>query len=54
MNIALMCAEKDPLDCHRIILLAHELISLGREIMHILASGSNCPKVFLDVNRIRD
>ncbi len=39
MNIALMCAEKDPLTCHRTILVARELVGLGMEVRHILADG---------------
>lgn len=39
-QIALMCAEKDPLDCHRTILVARELLNLGRNVKHILADGS--------------
>lgn len=39
-RIALMCAEKDPLDCHRTILVARELVKLGRNVKHILADGS--------------
>ena len=39
MNIALMCAEKDPLDCHRTILIARELVGLGKDVNHILANG---------------
>ncbi|MEX0713868.1 MAG: DUF488 domain-containing protein, partial [Pirellulales bacterium] len=38
-RVALMCAEKEPLDCHRTILVCREL----REefhIMHILADGT--------------
>ena len=31
MSIALMCAEKDPLECHRTILVARELVSSGSE-----------------------
>ena len=38
-NIALMCAEKDPLDCHRTILVARELVKVGLDIAHILADG---------------
>lgn len=38
--VALMCAEKDPLDCHRTILVARELEKLGHDIEHILADGS--------------
>lgn len=39
MHIALMCAEKDPLDCHRTILVSRHLAEQGIEIRHILASG---------------
>jgi uncharacterized protein (DUF488 family) len=37
---ALMCAEKDPLDCHRTILVARYLDKLGVPIEHILFDGS--------------
>jgi uncharacterized protein (DUF488 family) len=36
---AIMCAEKDPLDCHRTILVARELEARGQSIAHILATG---------------
>lgn len=36
---AIMCAEKDPLDCHRTILVARALEARGESIAHILASG---------------
>lgn len=38
-RIALMCAEKDPLECHRTILVARELEREGFAISHILPSG---------------
>jgi uncharacterized protein (DUF488 family) len=34
-----MCAEKDPLDCHRTILVARELVKRGTSVAHILATG---------------
>jgi len=37
--IALMCAEKDPLDCHRMALVSRELARRGWDIVHILADG---------------
>lgn len=37
--IALMCAEKEPLDCHRTILICRHLRDLGITIQHILADG---------------
>ena len=38
-HLALMCAEKDPLDCHRTILVARELARRGIDVAHILADG---------------
>jgi uncharacterized protein (DUF488 family) len=38
--IALMCAEKDPLECHRTLLVARKLHETGVEIAHIHADGS--------------
>ncbi len=38
-RIALMCAEKEPLDCHRTILVARHLAALGVAIEHIHADG---------------
>lgn len=38
-RIALMCAEKDPLECHRTILVARKLDSKGYEVKHILEDG---------------
>ena len=38
--IALMCAEKEPLDCHRTILVARELVDRGVDVRHVLADGS--------------
>jgi len=39
-RIALMCAEKEPLDCHRTILVARHLVTAGLEIGHIHANGN--------------
>jgi uncharacterized protein (DUF488 family) len=38
-RIALMCAEKEPLDCHRTILVARQIISMGLDVKHILGNG---------------
>ncbi|QGU93996.1 DUF488 family protein [Clostridium bovifaecis] len=35
-KIAIMCAEKDPLDCHRSILISPALIKEGYSVTHIL------------------
>ena len=39
-RVALMCSEKDPLDCHRTLLVARALAERGVAIQHILADGS--------------
>jgi hypothetical protein len=39
-SIALMCAEKDPLECHRTILIARYLKEHNIHIKHILEDGS--------------
>lgn len=38
-RVALMCAEKDPLECHRSILICRRLRTPGINIAHILDSG---------------
>jgi uncharacterized protein (DUF488 family) len=38
-RIALMCAEKEPLNCHRTILIAPQLVALGIAVQHIHADG---------------
>jgi uncharacterized protein (DUF488 family) len=40
MRVAMMCAEKDPLDCHRCILVSPRLCERGLDILHILSDGS--------------
>lgn len=39
-RVALMCAEKDPLECHRTILVSRELGRRGAGVRHILEDGS--------------
>lgn len=38
-RVALMCAEKDPLECHRMILVTPELVRRGSTVTHLLADG---------------
>ena len=38
-RVALMCAEKEPLDCHRTLLVSKELARCGVAVSHILADG---------------
>lgn len=39
-QLALMCAEKDPIECHRTILVARQLDALGFPIKHILEDST--------------
>lgn len=39
-RIAIMCAEREPLQCHRTLLVAHELDREGIPVTHILGDGS--------------
>lgn len=41
--LALLCAEKEPLDCHRTILVARHLVERGVAVAHILGDGSAEP-----------
>ena len=38
-RIALMCTEKEPLECHRTLLVARALHDRGVDVRHILADG---------------
>jgi uncharacterized protein (DUF488 family) len=40
MRIAMMCAEKDPVDCHRCVLISPRLRERNIHVMHILGDGS--------------
>lgn len=38
-HVALLCAEKDPLTCHRTILVGRELVARGFQLRHIRENG---------------
>jgi len=38
--VALMCAEKDPITCHRMVLVCRELRASGLDLRHVLEDGS--------------
>ena len=38
-NVAAMCSEADPLECHRCLLVGRALAAQGADVRHILASG---------------
>jgi uncharacterized protein (DUF488 family) len=43
MQLCLMCAEKEPLDCHRTVLVSRRLAERGAAIEHLLADGTTRP-----------
>jgi hypothetical protein len=38
-RIALMCSERDPLDCHRCLLVGRALAQRGVAVKHLLSDG---------------
>jgi uncharacterized protein (DUF488 family) len=42
-TLCLMCAEKEPLDCHRTVLVSRRLAERGVAIEHLLADGTTRP-----------
>ncbi len=49
----LLCAERDPLDCHRALLVGRGLAETGLAITHILADGSLEPQTALEERLLR-
>jgi len=47
-RIALMCTEKDPLDCHRFVLVSYALKMAGINVVHILEDGSTVPNEVIE------
>lgn len=47
-RLALMCAEREPLDCHRTILVSRALTLRGCDIAHILADGRVMPQAEIE------
>ena len=47
-TVCLMCAEKEPLDCHRTVLVSRRLAERGVAIEHLLADGGIRPHAELE------
>ena len=47
-TLCLMCAEKEPLDCHRTVLVSRRLAERGAAIEHLLADGKRKPHAVLE------
>lgn len=48
-TVCLMCAEKDPINCHRAILITHNLSKKGFPIKHILVNEQLCEQSEIDM-----
>ena len=47
-TLCLMCAEKEPLDCHRTVLVSRRLAERGMAVEHLLADGKRKPHAMLE------
>jgi uncharacterized protein (DUF488 family) len=47
-QVAIMCAEADPLDCHRCLLIGRALAGAGQDVAHILASDEIASQVEIE------
>lgn len=54
MRIAIMCAEKDPLTCHRTVLVAHFSREQFSDTLHILEDGSIESRAEADLRLLRE
>lgn len=52
-RLALMCAEKEPMDCHRAILISRQLVRDGLHVLHIDALGELESHVDLEARLIK-
>ncbi len=50
-GVCLMCAEKDPINCHRTVLIGRNLDKKGFKVEHILADETTCTQKNID-NRL--
>jgi uncharacterized protein (DUF488 family) len=42
-RVALLCSERDPLDCHRFLMLSRALKDKGCDVVHLLSDGEAEP-----------
>ena len=51
-TIALMCAEKNPLECHRAILVGRELNKIGFNVLHIIDNNKMMTEKELELSLV--
>lgn len=54
MRVAIMCAEKDPLTCHRTVLVAHFARDQYSDTLHILEDGTIESREEADLRLLRE
>lgn len=54
MRVAIMCSEKDPLTCHRTVLVAHFARNQFSDTLHILEDGSIESRAEADSRLLQD
>ncbi len=47
-TLCLMCAEKEPMDCHRTVLVSRRLAERGATVEHLLADGTVRPHAHIE------
>jgi uncharacterized protein (DUF488 family) len=52
-RVALMCAEADPLECHRCLLIARALVAHGVSVRHVLADGATATQAEIENELLR-
>src|SRR4029077_11267581 len=52
--VCLMCAEREPLDCHRCLLVARALAERGLRVGHILHDGTVAPHTAIEQRLLAD
>jgi uncharacterized protein (DUF488 family) len=52
-RVALMCAEADPLECHRCLLVARALAARGVPVRHVLADGATATQTEIEDELLR-
>ncbi len=53
-TLCLMCAEKEPLDCHRTVLVSRRLAERGAPIEHLLADGRSETRAVIEERLLAD
>jgi len=48
VTLCLMCAEKEPLDCHRTVLVSRRLAERDVAVEHLLADGTTRPQATIE------